>query len=263
MGKEPALIDRLTSGHMLATIPFLGSYVAFLYECGKLRAYDLPISYIQLDFTRIISATAVVFLFGVVILIVLALVFDLEFSENPIKRTLARRLFFLVVIGAFFFALSVPDVAWYFLFGAFAALLAVDLLEPYFSRKRGGAYLDRLKESLDKKPPDSRSGLIKWMGDKFIPIVGVIFFGSFLVVGLGAKMAKSTTNFWVLTDKSDYLYVTNYGETVLAKKIDRKTGELLDGILIIKVDGSNGLHLERFNLPVKFKESGSVAAKER
>ncbi len=137
----------LTEGAVLAGVPVFASLVAYLYEFGFLSFYKVPPSFIQLDFTRILTATAVVLLAIVLFLMLLTTAADVSSGRHPLVRALGRALVLSLVWLPFFVLMPEAPHRWY----GFGILFSLPLLEQLVSalliRDKGLTYAERLAVS--------------------------------------------------------------------------------------------------------------------
>jgi len=241
----------LTEGLLLAAVPIVGSFIAYLYEFGYVGYFRVPPSFIQLDVTRILAATAVIVISATVYLAILASVADVAMGRNPIIRSLGRSLLF-----AFFwlpFLLLVPDTpsTWLSLAVLAAVPLFGELLPPLFKRGTGLRYMERLTES-EEVYRANRDRSFKTIGQAFgavilVPVGGILF-ASFLVVLLGNSWARNQTTFWALADQPDAIMIAHYGDVALFKRVDITSKSVTDELLIYKLSSSAPLRLKQIEI---------------
>jgi hypothetical protein len=87
-------------------------------------------------------------------------------------------------------------------------------------------------------------------------ILGFILFGSLWVYLLGMNYAAEKTSYWAYNDQPDMILVTNYGETLIFKKIILPTHEITDYIQIQKVNESTPIKL-------LFNQTGNLVRRNR
>jgi hypothetical protein len=245
--------EILSDNSLLVAIPFVGSFVAFLFEAGKLSIYDVPITYIQLDFIRIVTASACVSFFALFAVLAWVLIIDIAQRSGPYRAIVAKALILLFFIGGFFALFSAPRQGWIFLGIGIVIIIALDLLPPLFARGTGKPFRERLKEQLvnDRIIEDKRSPMNIWFGDDVLTPLSFMFFGSIAVFGIGNYWEGAKSAHWFLEDKPDYVVVTNYGDTVLAKSIDRSTGQIGDSLFIAKPYEKAPIRMVRARLELK------------
>jgi hypothetical protein len=242
----------LTEGAFLAAVPVVASLVAYLYEFGYLSFYQAPPAFIQLDITRILTATAVVLIAIMMFLMLLASAADVAAGKHPFKRAIGRSLLFSVVLLPFFALLPNTAHNW-IVFAVLSALpLLAELLPPLFERKTGLKYSERLAAAEENQiGPNKRAQyttISQALGKWVVVPVGSVFFAGFLVVLLGDVWARNKTVYWVLADQPDTFLVAHYGDVVLLKRVNLATRQITNELVVQKIGDSTPLKLKQVTL---------------
>lgn len=246
----PAYKRFLTEGTLLATVPIVASFFAYLFEFGYVKHFDIPASFIQLDITRILTATAVIIFAAAIFLIALAPAADVAMSGNPIQRAVGRAMLFAIFWVPLFFLIE-NSTKWIGLAVMICLVLLGDLVPPLFNRKSGLKYLDRLsaaEEEVRQNQSSTYRNSKELVGRLVLTPVSFFFFVSFLVILLGSGLAKIQSSYWVLAQEPNAVLVAQYGELALFKRVDLATKEITGELLIIKFSDSTSLKLNQIDI---------------
>lgn len=239
-------------GFVLATIPFIGSLVAFVFEAGYLSFYGVPWTFIQLDFTRVVWASGYVVFMLLPYLMAFSFLVKLLTASHPIFRIFLVVLIPPLLIGALLALSPFAIHQWWWVPILLWGLLAIQFfLLPFIFKKDGGSYLDRVKADLrDFSNPKSPSPLSDSIDNKVLPTVSLMFVLALVTFIIGKNFAKNEAEHWVLSDRPDMLMVRNYGDTVLLKRVSLSTRELTNTLEIVKVSDSKNLDLKKVMLGI-------------
>jgi hypothetical protein len=220
--------------------------VAFTFEAGYLSFYDVPWTFIQLDFTRVIWAS------GYVVLVLLPYLAALSFfakllssSRHPLNRVLLVSLIPSLLIGALLVLSPLAFRQWWWIPLLLWGLLAIRFfLLPFIFREGGGNYLERITADLGgSSNPKLINRLSDSIENKILPTVLLLFIVALVTFLIGKNFARSEAVHWVLAESPDMLMVRNYGDTLLIKRLSQTTRELTDTLEIVKLSDSNNLNL--------------------
>ncbi len=242
----------LTEGLVIAAVPVAGSFVAFVFEAGYLAFYEVPITLIQLDFTRVITASGVVILVLLTLLILFSNIVDIAQGSHPFRRILGKMLIVALFFVTFFAVIPGPPGRWWALVGLLLLLLSLELLPPLFQRHTGLKYWDRIAAA---KPAENKTSethaygsFSEAVGALIVTPMSFVFFGTVLVFFLGVYHAQSKTSYWVLMAQPDMLVVAHYGDTVILKKFDVSSKQIMDVLVVRKVSDSAPLNMKQVAL---------------
>lgn len=250
--KAPSPLARfIGEGIILAAIPIAASLVAYLFEFGYLSFYEAPPTLIQLDISRILSSLIVVIGSFALYLWIGLLVASTSTGKHPLTRAVGKALLFPVAWLPFFVLLPEMQYRWSGFLALFLGPLLIDLAAPMFQRKSGLKYWDRLAASEEKPtPPTSLKDetiVGKYGAIVVTPILVTLMFG-FLIVLLGDAWARSKAVYWVMGDQPESVLIAHYGDTALFKKVDLKTKQLTDDLIVLKLSDSAPLKLRQVRL---------------
>lgn len=231
--KIPELLK--SEGVLLASIPFAGTLIGFVFEVGYVSYYDVPISLIRIDFNRIVASTALVSVSFVFLHICLTWVAFLKLSGNAVLRALFKPLFTSLIFFALIYGFPDAPFVWMLPIGIFFSLLILNLFPPFFSRNSSEKYIERLSSHLKVMEGTERSAEIDAS-----TVMGLLFFGSIIVLGIGRNFAIEKQSYWVNEQYPNMIVVEFYGDIAILKEYDNKTNELLENMLIIDTKPQNG-----------------------
>lgn len=248
--KLPKLIQG--EGFVLATIPFIGSLVAFIFEAGYLNFYDVPWTFIQLDFTRIVWASGYVVLVLIPYLMAVSFFVELLNASRPLLRIFIVLLIAPFIVSALFLLSPLEIRQWWWIPVSIWALLATRFfLLPFIFKEVGESYLDSVKADLaDIANRKALSTFSESIDNKVLPMISLIFVFALITFLIGKNFAKSQIEHWVLADRPNMLFVRSYGDTFLLKEISRLQGQLTNRLEIIKVSDSKKIDLVKLKLVI-------------
>lgn len=225
---------------LFALIPFVGSLVAFLFEAGFLSFFDVPVTFLQLDFARIVTASGYVTIAIAGLLMLISFAAEIGKGRHPILKVISKALIPVIFFGAFFVLFSTDQAVWMLLVGFMCFIILLELLPPIFQRSSSNKYWDRVAIAVNSKSEDSKDG---GKLDKIVTSIGFLGFASMYVFLLGVHCAQEKTRYWVLNDQKELLLVANYGDTLILKKFDPAKKELANYLEIRKISDSLPIQL--------------------
>ena len=242
----------MTEGLVIAAVPVAGSFVAFVFEAGYLAFYEVPITLIQLDFTRVITASGAVILVLLTLLILFSNIVDIAQGSHPFRRIFGKILVVALFFGTFFAIIPGPPERWWALAGLLVLLLSLELLPPLFQRHTGLKYWGRVAAAkpVENGPPKTQTydTFSEAVGALIVTPMSFVFFGTVLIFFLGVYHAQSKTSHWVLMAQPDMLVVAHYGDTVVLKKFDVSSKQIMDMLVVRKVSDSAPLNMKKVSL---------------
>lgn len=232
----PSILERLKNeSYLLAIIPFFGSFLAFIFELGYLQYYEAPITLIQLDFTRIITASGYIALGLTVIIILFEFAINIGKGLHPLYKIISDTLILCILVSSFLVLLPEKPEKWWYIAAivCYQVVFKLILISPKTSKSE--TYWDRV--SSENNPVKSKSETVEAKAAlNFRALLGLILFGSIWVTFLGRSWAADKTFYWVLDDQQDMVLVANYGDTLIFKKIILSTNEITDYIELYKIN---------------------------
>lgn len=237
-----------SEGIVLAIIPFVGSIVALTYEAGYLSFFDVPATFVQLDFVRIVTASAVVAFFFVSYLVTLAFAGFVVQGRNPLRRALAQPLSAAFLLAPIILLAPGPPGRWVVLAGLMVFSFLGYLIPPIFSRRRGTTYMQRLSADIDNEESardGQRTKVTSATYNRIIFPSSVVFFVTFAVFSLGRNVAAEATTHWVTKESQPWLFVRSYGDTFILKSIDSSTTQIGSELRLLAPENSAAATLVR------------------
>lgn len=216
-----------SEGLLLALIPFVGTFIGFVFEAGYVSFYDVPISLIQIDFNRIVASTGLVFLIFMFWFKCLSATSLLYKNKYVIIRALYEPTLMTLFFGAFAYAAPGEPNKWAILAGGFVAFSLLNFLPPAFEKRRGTRYLERLSAHLEECETQSGRPNID-----ITSLFALIFFGSTLVFGIGRSVAVEKHSYWVPEQYPSMVVVEFYGDVVVLKEFDTNSREIKQRMLV-------------------------------
>ncbi len=239
----------------LAVIPFIGTFVVFVYEYSYLSFYGIPAGFIQLDVVKIISASAAIIFLVLVLLFMTFYVRFLAGGEHPLQRALVTPLTMCLMLGPFLY-LGRAEFKWQILAGVFVVSYLFCLVGPFFDRGNDDAgYLERLRKSnsepINVEYKDKAFGV-------FAEYISFPVFFTFLVAMLGDYNAAEKIAYMKVAGENRVL-IEVYGDLMIFKDFDPKTKKLSAVATFLKIGEGDAISLERANVgPLeKYEQSKS------
>lgn len=230
-----------SEGVVLAIIPFIGSLVALTYEAGYLSFFDVPATFVQLDFVRIVTASAVVAFFVVAYFIALVFAGFVVQGSNLLSHVLAFPLSVAFLLVPILLLTPGPPGRWLVLAGLMVLSILGDLIPPLFSRHSGTTYMQRLSANLESESPvhnDHKTKDSSTTLNKIIFPISVLFFVTFAIFALGRNAAAEVTTHWVTKDDQAWLLVRSYGGVFILKSFDPATKQIGSELRLLSPDNS-------------------------
>jgi hypothetical protein len=251
MGMKMGVSILKSEGVLLTVIPFFGSVLALAYEVGVLSFYDVPRTLIQLDFVRVVRATAVTAVFAAAYSIIALLFVAFIKGAHPLKRLMVGPVIFGIFITPFIY-LSPNAGKWWVAAGFIAVWLVFALVRPLFSKGSAKPYFERLKDQLDsddalrQNTENGASGSSSF--NTIAANLAIALFAAIAVTGLGRKMTEENESHWILQDSSTWVLAASYGELYIFKEVDLKTRQIGSMMKLVKVGNPSDLSLSNIRL---------------
>lgn len=233
-----SILERLKNeSYLLAIIPFFGSFLAFIFEVGYLQYYEVPITLVQLDFTRIITASGYVALGLTVLLILFEFAINIGKGSHPLYKIISHILFICILISSFLVLIPARPEKWWLIVAVvcYQVIFKLILITPKNSKTE--SYWDRVSSTINLSNDKSKKIESETTLD-FKTLLVLILFGSIWVNFLGMSWAHDKTFYWTLDDQPDMILVANYGDTLIFKKIILSTNEITDYLELHKTNES-------------------------
>lgn len=243
MKKNASLNFMRSEGVFLAIFPFVGYYMAFVFEVGWLDFYGVPYDLIRIDIPQLIfSSISFAFL-----CVLLNVVFDAMVVLFALGGVFAQALTMPLVCSVFLggVMLMVPGHSekWYVLFLFFAFFSVARLLAPFCNKKYNGSYMETIRAEVSEEEVQSIARRNNYNFFNLKLILAVLFFGSFTVFSLGRWWAENKVNYYVVDDDFSSVMVANYGDIFIFKKIDLTLKKIGDGVIVVKLGDGKVMNL--------------------
>lgn len=242
-GKEPLLkkvkINALSEGGLLTVIPFLGSLLSLVFETSYLAFYGAPLNIIKLDFVKVISATAFISIYLMVVFLYLLLARKIVRGKHPLRKAALIPAAAVLSAGFLAFIFNVPNKT-LFLASVFIVLYLVVLIIPAFKMKGNKKYIEKLGDYTDS--------LAKSDGEIKITVLdkaALLVMATVLVVSAANDRASSKERYWTPADNPNRVILEIYDDIAVMKDIDPESKKLKPGVVLLKFSDSTPLNLER------------------
>lgn len=247
----------LTEGIIIATVPVIGYWIAFLFEFGYCNYFNIPSTFVEIGIQNIMIA--IIGLLGLLAIIFnFANFFFMSFKWLPktIKASL-QRIFLASAFTYGFFLFNKHPISQVILITSimFIFLIFIEFVFPLIRQTKTKGYLEKLKAQ-DKFDFEEHTLLdvaaIKIGYNKFL-LIYLVFILSFLAYFAGSYNAKYQINFLVLNNEKELVVLKTYSKFFLAAKFDRKTKTIFTEYKLIPVDTQLGIF--------KFEQIGPLLPK--
>lgn len=230
---------KFSDGVLLAAVPAAGYVIAYLYESGYCRYFNIPPEFIYIDRQVIITSVLAVLAF-IALLHPLIDFVRTYFSWVPVP--LARVLLRITVAVGIVLGLAVVSRATNLQVAVMCAIVAGptvigNLLLPLIPVGSSGGYIDRVALELSKS--DARASIMsayeKFAGANLF--LGTVLFYLVCVAayGIGGYSAKSKVRFLTVPDTSEVVLLRS-GSSFLVAPYDFSRGLIQSDVRLIPLD---------------------------
>ncbi|HCE6866806.1 TPA: hypothetical protein NHP29_003399 [Pseudomonas aeruginosa] len=228
---------------LIAIIPFMGAYIAFVFEAGYASFFGVPIVLIQVDLVKIIISSAGVLLAIYLFLTVLGFIRTLVKGEHPIRRAFAFPLAATLVLSLFVIFSPIPYKI-IIVASLFVVFCVSTFLPPLFKSADGKGYVQRLEDHIKRER--SSSGGAEGLFRNLTEFFAFFFVASLFIFKAGNAIAGDKTLYYVLKESPGNVFVSNYGENMVFSVADGS--DLVGEIVIVKLSDSSPISLVRKKL---------------
>lgn len=223
------MIDQrfgITEGLVIAGVPVVGYWLAFLYELGYCKYFDIPSAFIQIGVLNVL--VTMIGILGVLGLINLYLnpVFMLcRGIPGPIRNPLLLVGFLLAVFAGYSIVWRVSLAQ--FTLVAIMFILPIIFLEfilPLWTQKKVTGYLNKLEAQnmIELKQETLIERMSSIVGRRIFLAAAFIFVVSLAAYFSGGYEAKKQIDFMVVNDLTESVVLKKDGDTYLVAQFDRK-----------------------------------------
>ena len=256
-------LSALASDNLLiAAIPFLGSVLALIYEAGYLEFYDVPVSFITLDFVSVVLGSVVVVQSFAFYFVAILLASRMAENRSPVVRAIFLPTFLLVFTAPLLLLFKQSSIQWIALGALYILMVAEKVLPPAFDRTSGGRYIQRLELLLEYEAEAEEVRMANRKPRVITTIIVCIFMVAFVygsIREIGYSSAARETKHWTVVADGSWVMVRRYGEIFVLKSLVRPEMRVGDQIRSIKATDTEAvLKLEDLGTLAPFKERRPV-----
>ena len=234
----------LTEGLVIAGIPAVGYWLAYIYELGYSKFFGIPLWFIRVDLVTVMGA--ILGMLGVLIFIYMFTSFIFigfwNYINNSINKVILRcikhlRLVTLSIIGfGLAFGTSYQIILSLIVFWLFFVFLEFGL--PLFTQRQTKGYIKKIEaqQALDDSVDTFTDVIARRIGPK---IFGSFFLLCILSVAawlIGGATARFETEFWVPESDSSVVVIRHYGDVLVAAKYNTKNKTLTGEVVVMPVE---------------------------
>lgn len=229
-----------SEGLLLAAIPFVGTYLTFLFEYGYLSYYDVPISIVQIDFTRIVSASSAIVFSLVYIFVAFMFITIIIRSDNIYRKILLSPFVSAFLVGILAYLIPYSTNLWWLCGVIFLGHLSIELIAPFFRKDKTISYVQALTKQVEdeNKTTEKSPTTLK---DRFALLLTL----SFIVSLIGLHFASEKDSYWVIDTHPDMIVVEIYGNTIILKEYDAKTKIIGSKLLLLNRDSDKEIYMNK------------------
>lgn len=231
-----------SEGVLIVLIPFVGTYIAFLFEAGFAAYYGVPIALIQIDFVKIIVSSAVVWIFVYLFFTLIEFARGVAGGSHPLRRALAFPLSATLVLSLFVVFTPLPHKLWIIL-SVFSFFCIVTYASPIFKKGDGETYIQRLESQIEKERKSAGNSGGK--ANNFAEFTSFLFVVSFFIFKSGLMLAEDKSRYYVMKDLPENVFVSNYGDVMVFAVSDKEYSRFTGEVVMVKLSDSVPISLLR------------------
>lgn len=242
--KEP----KISITVILTIIPFVGYFLAFVFEYGYSEYFCIPYQYISINIETILLLTFFLLLIGQAIYFqidALSPVLKHLFKKSSFNRYILIRLPFWTVFALIMILKDASLFAWILFAVAIYIFFIARLIFPFFRRNKKISYMEYFDK--DIKSEISEDSFTNKLFEKYNPniIVLLILFMTFVFIlyQVGGAWAQNKMEFKIINSDSSQVVVNIYGDNLFLCRIDEVKKRKIKHIEII-----NSAILKNFEL---------------
>jgi len=245
---------RISEGIILA-LSSAGAYLfAFYYEKGFASVFSIPVSFITITLTSILTFGAI--LLGVILFSLPGISLLLTFTESntrPIlKRTLLPIIIAVILLFVQFYFFGIDN--WEQLLPIIIIVFLIVLLQLVLPliKQKSGKYIDKLEAYEKERAADLFVDAAVVVRDRFgnapIIIVLIFLFGITIAGTAGRSEAIKQEEFLVTNTTPEMVVLRIYGDNMICVPFDRITGEIEKDFTVLKITDDSDLVLKLENI---------------
>jgi len=252
--KNKKEFSSLVGGLFIASTPLLGYALAFAYEAGFCRTFNIPISYIELSLTRIFAvAGTLIVIFSPFLLLMQGLSVIKVSRKNAIGRGFARLSYPGLVFLIYFYLFPLAWRQWIWLVGIFLFFVFLTLGLPLFTQPEKHTYKEKLEaeENEEIKANLFLHQVRKKLGSDMAMIVPVLLMTILASNLAGRAQAEKQREFLVINSKPELVVLRNYGNELICATFDRSKKVVFSNFHFLErksINYTNGISLKLENV---------------
>lgn len=259
----------LGEGLLLASLPIVGYWLAYLFELGYCHFFKLPSSYIKLDLTNIFSGMLGALSIFVIFWFFLEAIFQLIWRNlRPALLSSVMKIIsatFVVLLFSLAFSWSIKQTLVVLLIGV-GFLAFLEFVFPLLSQKGVKGYLAKL----DAEHTDDIQ--THTLLDRALSVfnrrtgLGILLLYpiSIFAWGAGAVSAFKEQTFWVFDDAEPRVVLRHYGDKLLTRQYCESAMYMPEAVTIVTVTDRNQVVLRSRKLgPLRVGKSDEAGEQER
>lgn len=235
----------ITEGVLIAALPVIGYWLAYLYQLGYCTYFNIPTVFIEISILNIMialvgfaSIIASINFYGEPIYQFIRI-----FLPHPLNKIFVKILLIVSFILAYSVVKNISTESIYFLLLFFALpYLLVDLILPLFSQKNVKGYLEKLKaqDEVDRNEQGDSlmSKIALGLGRNLFLYIAIFGFISFLVYFAGGYKAKTKSNFIVLNEPFNKVVLKNYRNSFVVADYDSCGQKIYPKFKLVPIDSN-------------------------
>ena len=247
--KNTRLSDLLSEATIITLASASAYFIAFMYEAGYFRAFDIPLSLVQVAFSSVLiillSFSGLLFLlFSIVILI------SMKWPKSkPLQVKLLRICLVLFFPFCILLLYGWQKRDWITLLIVVMYLLFMEIIWPLVSYRDKKSLREKFvsdEVAYGKGMHQSILGRIRdTLGTLGYALVFTLFFCGSLAHTAGNAKATTQREFFVLNEESEIAIVRLYQEMIIGVHFERETRTIQPEIILRAIKGDNTIQLIR------------------
>jgi hypothetical protein len=248
----------ITDGIMIAAITAFAYVLSFLYEAGFCTSFNIPLSFISLSLTTILTAAGglfivIIMLFGVIHILYMIGILD---TKNPVSLAFQRTTLFSLLLLANVLLYGRCWIGWIRTAGTLLFFLLLEFIFPLITQRGKGSYRDKLTAQVELEQEARSFGNIlrTRFGNMGVIMFLIIWYGLMTAHTAGRAQAHQQEEFLVIDHSPEVVVLRIYGEYLITAPFDRSTKEIEKKLYIFMLSDNSPtlLTLEKAG-PLKVK----------
>jgi hypothetical protein len=229
----------LTEGVIIAGIPAIAYFWTLVYEANFCRYFSIPIDFISLSPTKVLTTTALYFLTGVLlyswfILLIaiqpLGVRLDRFSRKSPRNRAITTMLMFISMLAVYLSLSFFSQDKLFRIIGVILSLLIfiAFFLRPLLTQRKTPGYWNKFIADLTQSPEtgtvtqsstSSNSDLLYF--SVIVVLVAWVIYGTYVFPGEGRNLAEKKEWFQVINESAELVVLRAYGDSLITAPLIR------------------------------------------